>query len=380
MIRKKAELNLKFTYIIISTILMVIFLIIYIQFDSEIKSVKKNFIENEVEKVSEYTKKISNLILKYNMKDGVYNFLKKRESLRSELEDKLRLLKTSKYINIFLIYKDENDKYRYLLDAEDEVDNRGEFDQKFDPESKIWSEVYVSKKAKYVIQDNIDELWVTYLSPIIVNGEINAIIAFDFSTFEYNKLLSTLLPLKKLFFNFILVIFTILIYLYFQAYLSYRTKLKGYKDPLTNSYNRYYLNNLSNKIVLSDYMICMIDIDYFKNINDTFGHYIGDRVLEAFSKRIIHQIKSTDILLRYGGEEFLLFLHKKKNKNLMEIPERIRKLMENNPISIDEQKINITVSIGVNNRPELSKNLDEAIKVADKYLYEAKESGRNRVI
>ena len=125
----------------------------------------------------------------------------------------------------------------------------------------------------------------------------------------------------------------------------------------------------------------MIDIDFFKKVNDSYGHNIGDIVLKSFSKRVLNQIKENDLLIRYGGEEFLLFIKKSnKNASIHSIPERIRQVIENSPIAIDDKTIYITISIGVNNKPQQSVTLNEAIKIADEMLYKAKNNGRNQVV
>jgi diguanylate cyclase (GGDEF)-like protein len=125
----------------------------------------------------------------------------------------------------------------------------------------------------------------------------------------------------------------------------------------------------------------MLDIDFFKKINDTYGHNIGDTVLKSFSKRILNQIKEGDFLIRYGGEEFLLFIKKSdQNSSVRSIPERIRQAIEDSPIAVEGKIIYITVSIGVNNKPQQSVTLNEAIKIADEMLYTAKNTGRNKVV
>jgi len=366
--------------IILLTILTFVITVIYIQFENKTKQLKNDILQNEIFKASEYAYNISEMI-ELSIKDNnLYSTLKNNLDLRNEIDEKLALFKSSKYLHIFVIKKDKNGKLRYLLDAEEDLEERGFFDQKFDPQSNLWYDVFNSSTAEYAIQDNIEELWITFLYPIKIKGKIQAVLAFDFSANEHTYIVDMITPLKNIFLFLALILAIFLIFSYSQLYLNYRIEKKGFVDPLTKSYNRLFLNSLKTKIDLKKYELCMIDIDHFKKINDTYGHSVGDIVLQSFSKRILNQIKDGDILIRYGGEEFLLLI-KKENKHTQVhlIPERIRKLIESRPFAVDNKILHITASLGANNRPYESITLYEAIKIADEQLYKAKKAGRNRV-
>jgi len=125
----------------------------------------------------------------------------------------------------------------------------------------------------------------------------------------------------------------------------------------------------------------MLDLDKFKVINDTYGHKAGDYVLSHVSTIFKKSIRDSDILIRYGGEEFLLLINNRDSEKLkMTICERIRANVAKENFSYDGDDIKVTLSIGIHKHPSLEKNLQEAIKIADKMLYEAKRSGRNRVV
>ena len=125
--------------------------------------------------------------------------------------------------------------------------------------------------------------------------------------------------------------------------------------------------------------VVMLDIDYFKKINDAYGHDAGDTVLKWFTSHIVDMLRSTDILARFGGEEFILLLPRTTLINACEIADRIRKKIMNSPISTDTgETINITVSLGVAEM-HAHEDIDTLIKNADTALYESKNNGRNRV-
>jgi diguanylate cyclase (GGDEF)-like protein len=166
---------------------------------------------------------------------------------------------------------------------------------------------------------------------------------------------------------------------YVLVYLYYQTRKKAFVDPLTHIYNRQYLSEFLERTSLQNYYLMMIDLDNFKRINDNFGHDVGDDVLVAVVKEIKSNIRHEDILIRFGGEEFILLVDKKESKDSIKVAERIRKAIMNLDIESHNNKIKMTLSIGVNPFPFGAKNIEEAIKIADEQLYIAKSSGRNRV-
>jgi Amt family ammonium transporter len=151
--------------------------------------------------------------------------------------------------------------------------------------------------------------------------------------------------------------------------------IKAYRDSLTKAYNRNGLfKHLENKNIL--YTLTIIDIDKFKNINDTFGHDIGDSVLIELSSLIMNNIRDNDIFARWGGEEFLIVFDNNNLEVTQNICEELRKKIEKFNFSTVK---NITASFGVSNLRANSESFDDALKRADKALYEAKNGGRNRI-
>lgn len=155
------------------------------------------------------------------------------------------------------------------------------------------------------------------------------------------------------------------------------------KDKLTDLYNRrkmekemkeqYYLF----KRYKIPFALLMMDIDDFKQINDTYGHMIGDKVLIKIAEILKNNIRASDIASRWGGEEFLIMAEDSNLKQAVDTAERIRKIIENEQFTKD---IKVTVSIGVasiEDYPDIS-DIDELISAADKKLYDAKRKGKNR--
>ena len=157
-------------------------------------------------------------------------------------------------------------------------------------------------------------------------------------------------------------------------------------DSLTGIYNRRtFMENAAIQLERSERLksgasILIMDLDRFKQVNDTYGHLVGDKVLQGFASIVRKTLRPYDIFGRYGGEEFIALAADIDETNAKNLAERIRLAVSQTPIQLDESnKLSITVSIGVT-EVKSSAALDNAIDCADHALYEAKESGRNRVV
>jgi len=126
--------------------------------------------------------------------------------------------------------------------------------------------------------------------------------------------------------------------------------------------------------------LLMIDIDFFKKVNDTHSHMAGDYVLKGVAARIGQALRDEDILARFGGEEFAVILRGTDLNGAVQLAERIRKLIAEAPFAFEKQSIPITISVGVAALSDGSfKNTEELLAQADACLYQSKQGGRNRV-
>jgi len=163
-----------------------------------------------------------------------------------------------------------------------------------------------------------------------------------------------------------------------------QTKQMSVTDPLTKLFNRRHFDiefereYKRAKRYQNDLSIAIIDIDYFKKINDTYGHSCGDYVLKEIAYLMNKNFRQTDTLFRYGGEEFVVVLTETP-KETAHIPmERLRKLVENHVFKFHNEEIKVTISVGINSKTDYESAL-YMFDDADKALYEAKKSGRNRI-
>ncbi|MBF0452446.1 MAG: diguanylate cyclase [Candidatus Magnetomorum sp.] len=156
------------------------------------------------------------------------------------------------------------------------------------------------------------------------------------------------------------------------------------RDYLTGLYNRRYLyeigNNLHSNAMRDNLAIAvgMVDIDFFKKINDAYGHDVGDQALKHVAGLLTEHVRKTDVVSRCGGEEFCVILTNVDRQRALLVFGKIRKMIEKSEIQADGKMIKMTISVGV--CTSIKKSLESMIKAADELLYEAKESGRNRVV
>ena len=147
---------------------------------------------------------------------------------------------------------------------------------------------------------------------------------------------------------------------------------KSFDDKLESEFSRSkrYGHSLS---------MVMIDIDFFKKVNDTYGHLAGDAVLTNLSKLFGRYFRSVDYIARYGGEEFAIILPETPINGAVLTTERIRMAVSNNEVFVNQHKISVTISAGIAEYLPNMTNRDQLIDAADKKLYEAKNNGRNKV-
>lgn len=161
---------------------------------------------------------------------------------------------------------------------------------------------------------------------------------------------------------------------------------QAHQDFLTGLANRRYFLDLAELEITrsirygSSLAVCMLDIDFFKKVNDAYGHKVGDVVLKKLSALLGESLRKIDIAGRIGGEEFAIVLPETDKKHAYEVAERIRNLVEDTKITLEnDQPLRITVSIGIAMFDDKGTNIDILLNAADQALYQAKNTGRNRV-
>jgi len=159
------------------------------------------------------------------------------------------------------------------------------------------------------------------------------------------------------------------------------------RDGMTGLYNRRFLDEFIDKILSQasrsndTYAVLMLDVDFFKMVNDTYGHDVGDKVIVALSKILKNSIRESDLAIRYGGEEFLIMLHNANDEGMRSVAAKIHS--EFAKLSFDvgnSEPLKKTISIGIAKFPMDGDTIWKCIKYADTALYEAKNTGRNKIV
>lgn len=154
-------------------------------------------------------------------------------------------------------------------------------------------------------------------------------------------------------------------------------------DYLTGARNRRYLYDRGQEMFReaqnSDgYLIAaMIDIDHFKQINDSFGHDAGDFVLTAVAKKIDHYFKNKGVVARFGGEEFCVLMYRDDTEDVIETFEKLRDVIAESTFNYENHELTLQISVGIT--WQSTESLDDLINLSDQFLYDAKKSGRNCV-
>jgi diguanylate cyclase (GGDEF)-like protein len=156
------------------------------------------------------------------------------------------------------------------------------------------------------------------------------------------------------------------------------------RDELTGISNRRHFFNEAEKVFVrsraqhNDLIALMMDIDHFKDINDTYGHQTGDIVLHEVAWRLHHNLRPTDLLGRYGGEEFVALLPRFQQENLGQIGDRLLQAINEKPCEANHFSVRVTLSMGIALYTDNITSLDDLLAQADRALYNAKQAGRNR--
>lgn len=156
-------------------------------------------------------------------------------------------------------------------------------------------------------------------------------------------------------------------------------------DTLTHAYNRQYLDERLHALVAANNHrvgkdgIVFMDIDHFKKINDTFGHSVGDQVLRMVAATLNYNLRNTDLLGRWGGEEFLAIVYDITSRDELEsIAEKLRTLVECSRLDIEQSSLAVTISVGATLLDE-GDTIESIVQRADMLMYHSKQTGRNRV-
>lgn len=220
-----------------------------------------------------------------------------------------------------------------------------------------------------------NEIVSSHIVPLVFEGNLLGGVCFfssdkiDYAEFKfYSTMVNELLLLFKM------------------RYLYSETEYLSVTDGLTGLYNRRHFEYnidrefLRTKRYPADLSLAIIDIDYFKQVNDTYGHQFGDYVLKEISEILYSSFRKTDMIYRYGGEELTVILTETSLENALIPLQRLRETVENYKFTYNGEETSLTISIGVGTNYSLIESSKDLVETADKALYRAKQEGRNKVV
>lgn len=220
-----------------------------------------------------------------------------------------------------------------------------------------------------------NELESVHILPLIFeNNLLGGICFFNTENINYEE------------FKFYKTMISELLLLFKMRFMHSETEYLSVTDGLTGLYNRRHFEfNLEREFLRvkrypADLSLAILDIDYFKRVNDTFGHQFGDYVLREISDILCESFRKTDMIYRYGGEELVVILPETSIANALIPLQRLNETISEHKFSYNGQVANITVSIGVSTNYHQIQTEEELVATADKALYRAKQEGRNKVV
>jgi diguanylate cyclase (GGDEF)-like protein len=232
----------------------------------------------------------------------------------------------------------------------------------------------------YTLAKKQKNLIITTAALILVAYAASCILFSDLSVYSYGRIIGRLLIRVSIMMMAIFIMFNIKAEMNYSSMLSQKAYEMALIDPLTRVYNRNMLNTLNAYQKQNPYNLsfAMIDIDDFKIINDTLGHQKGDEALSLLGDVIRKNIRTDDICIRFGGEEFLLAFKNTNDDSALKILERIKTVFSEHVFTYNGSEISCTISAGLAYGME-NTDINTIISYADNALYQAKHKGKNNI-
>lgn len=292
------------------------------------------------------------------------------------------VLKEKFHFNHFALYEaDKNSKIRkliYITDTQSfcfpEVDTDASLCRTYRTQSDVYSTDFTDV-CKYC---SVHDKQYTCV-PFNINDDLTLTLSYSAKDVETIEQLNQSLSGIKSYFEAAKAVIE-------SRTLTDKLRESSLRDGATKLYNRRFLEDFiehtshqAERTKIS-YSILMIDIDYFKMVNDTYGHDAGDMVILSLAQILQAVVRKSDLSIRYGGEEFLVLLHNSTSEGALEVAQKIRTEFSQKKFSFGNDTVEKTLSIGVSHFPSNADSIWKVIKFADLALYDAKHGGRNQVV
>jgi len=303
----------------------------------------------------------------------------KNVEIREKNEFELSRLKRGNVSSVFIVFMKKGQLF-YLLDVSDT--EQGEFGELFQAEDmRVFERIIETKRREVFIQNGLKDLGFTLIKPIIEEDRVVAFLMIDYRQKSLDVLIAKVVGYMEIIKYILAFIGGLLLFLgFYLVYLMF-IKENQYSIAKTQALKRNYLMDNYEKINFSNYYISLMNIDFFRRINDIYGEAIGDELIVELMKNISLHLRKQDVFIQYSGEEFLLFVYKENMSvhNFKLMMEEIRVMVEELELYVDKNPVYMTISMGILLESQNAKSLQDAIYKADVALYKAKHNGRNRV-
>jgi diguanylate cyclase (GGDEF)-like protein len=358
------------TYIWLFFALLVIF-VAYLQY--MVNQSTEKLREEEIHKTKEYARHIAEWIVKETNGD-IERSLSSDEKRRVYLNGILETFLIPKYRYIFVLTKDTEGHYRFLLDGSKE--EKEGFKAIFFPQSRVFDEVYRTQKVRIVKQKNsVEGVWLSLLYPIVVDKKTRALLVLDLSKWygsyieNFNSPLSYVIRMMQL---FMIVGFLFLAFVFYR----YRyLKNKALYDPLTRAYTKLYMEEYFNRHRVDEYHAVLVDIDEFREVNRIHGYDKGDRILREFVHLLQTLLPNDASIVRIGGAEFFIFFNKKEQ--LAAVAERLFTQSREKRYLLNNDIIKLKLSMSALEIPEDTVDIQHVLRMLDEELLKIKSHGKN---
>jgi len=340
----------------------------------------QNLKNAEIEHSKLYASKMVTLI-RLATDENIEKSLNENVSLRAGLNKMLYAFLTEQYKYIFLLHRDNKNKYHFLADASKE--NPVRYKEYFFPHSKLFDKVYNTGKMELITQndenDENDELWVSLVYPILNDKGVESLLVLDLSK-EYANYLQTFNASLFKVVSFVQwFLFLSLLLLLFLGYRYYKIRQSLIKDSLTSLHTRYYLNEFFYTNKVDGYDFVLMDIDGFKAINQKYGRSVGDEILTSFSERLNNYLPKNSKIIRLGGSEFFAIIPKKELKNMPIFVQELYNFLQKMLYLVKDQEISLSISMTAIDTPENVKKIENILRLLDEKLLKIKKTGKNRL-
>jgi len=213
-----------------------------------------------------------------------------------------------------------------------------------------------------------------------INTEVSLVLSMSAKSVDEIKRINTLVPSIK---NYLEAAKPVIE----SRILTDKLRDTSLRDGMSGLYNRRFLEEFIDQVMSQalrekeTYSVMMIDVDFFKMVNDTYGHDIGDKVIVKLAKILLESIREADLAIRYGGEEFIVMLHNADDEGTLMVANKIHSTFARTIFEVGNSKtMQKTLSIGISKFPKDGDTIWKCIKYADTALYEAKNTGRNKIV